>query len=134
VLYINIDSQEEAYTEAEVRQAHDNVAQLAAVGAHNLPRMSSGSESSATSVCALSTSTIIWTKSWMSELARLSRAGFLAFDRVTFNGSDQELASSLWPQRPRTSSWISRPVSGVFSSANSLSEARHLCAFPIDPQ
>lgn len=29
----------------------------------------------------------------MSELARLSRAGFLAFDRVTFNGGDQELAS-----------------------------------------
>jgi hypothetical protein len=93
VLYINIDSQEEAYTEAEVRQAHDDVAQLAAVGAHNLARMSSGSNSSATSVCALSTSTIIWTKSWTSELARLSRAGFLAFDRVMFNGGDQELAS-----------------------------------------
>ena len=28
----------------------------------------------------------------MSELARLSRAGFLAFDHVTFNGGDQELA------------------------------------------
>ena len=29
----------------------------------------------------------------MSELARLSRAGFLAFDHVTFSGGDQELAS-----------------------------------------
>lgn len=29
----------------------------------------------------------------MSELARLSRAGFLAFDHVMFNGGDQEPAS-----------------------------------------
>jgi hypothetical protein len=29
----------------------------------------------------------------MSERARLSRARFLAFDHLTFNGDDQELAS-----------------------------------------
>ena len=69
----------------------------------------------------------------MSELARLSRAGFLACDHVTFNGGDQEFASFAVAPATSTSSWISRPVSGVSSSANSLSEAWHLRAFPIDP-
>jgi len=79
VLYINID-RHEAYTEAEVRQSFDDdMAQLAADGrAAQAPRTSSGSKCIATSVCSLSTSTTIWTKSWMSEVARLSRAGFLA--------------------------------------------------------
>jgi hypothetical protein len=44
VLYINIDNQEEAYTEAEVRQAYAaDMAQLAADGsAAQAPRTSSG--------------------------------------------------------------------------------------------
>ena len=101
VLYINIDNQEEAYAEAEVRQSYaDDMAQLAADGsAAQAPTYEQSLEDSATSACSSSTSTTIWTKSWMSELVRLSRAGFLAFDHVTFNGGDQEPSFALNTRR-----------------------------------